>query len=48
MKSTRKLKIGQKTVIIQNVPDYVTDKELTEYALKEMIKLGIENVGKAS
>jgi len=47
-KSTRKFKIGEKTVVVSNVPDYVTDEELKIYAMKKMISIGIESVGKAS
>jgi len=48
MPTTRRMRIGEKTIIIQNVPEYITDEQLHKFALQKMIELGIENYGKAS
>lgn len=37
VKGTRKIMIGNTTVIINDVPDDVTDDELKKYALRRML-----------
>lgn len=48
MNSTRRLKVGAKIVLIENVPDFVTDEELAKFALKKMMEIGINHIGMAS
>lgn len=48
MTTTRKFKVGAKTVVIQNVPEYVTDEQLVKFTLQKMIEAAINNIGVAS
>ena len=42
------MKIGAKTVILQNVPDDITDEELKKIAIKKLLEIGIMKTGVAS
>ena len=46
--TTRKIQVGAKTVIIQNVPDNISDEELTQYALMKLMQIGVIKTGQAS
>ena len=46
MQQQRKIKVWNKTVIIENVPDYITDAELIEWTKKKLLVDGIYNMGK--
>jgi len=41
--TTRTIKIGEKRVIITNVPDDISDEELQFYALKKMMQMQLIN-----
>ena len=38
-KSTRVVKVGMKTVIIQNVPRHISDEELKKYTLQKLLEI---------
>lgn len=40
--STRQIKIGKCTVVIQNVPDYITEDQLRSFALMQLYHINRE------
>jgi len=46
MTTTRRVKIGNCTVVIQNVPDDISDEELKKYAIRHIYKMNVDKAVK--
>ena len=46
MSSTRQVRIGKCTIVINNVPDYITEDQLESFALMKMYEMNKEKAEK--